>query len=238
MVHTGIEPTASALLAPWAQQLSFANYTQSPSCLPVFGNAFQEGLLHHLSRNRGEADWLVVPWIFFFALLVDRSDICFLPAVRMSLHNHALSKKITSGLKVMLPSSFTTHGCFISGLCLKWPLCQSVPLKVYFLLPSFPLVSEAHSPCRLLFRVLHHWGACPSWSWVHVFLSFPVATDTSVEASLIALHISCHIGLHVGFGFPYPFSVCLDNTSIFLLNYLSLLSSHSTSQWPELLLNI
>lgn len=131
MVHTGIEPTASALLAPWAHQLSFANYTQSPSCLPVFGNAFQEGLLHHLSRDRGEADWLVVPWIFFFALLEDRSDICFLPAVKMSLHNHALSKKITSGFKVMLPSSFTTHGCFISGLCLKWPLCQSAPLKVY-----------------------------------------------------------------------------------------------------------
>lgn len=123
-------------------------------------------------------------------------------------------------------------------------LLKVVPMSVcssdgmYSLLFSILLVSEAHSPWRLLSHVLHHWGACPIWSWVHVFLSFPVATDIFAEASLIALHISCHIWLHVGFGFPCSFSACLDNTSIFLLNYLSLLSSHSTSQWPELFLDI
>lgn len=31
----------------------------------MFGNAFQERLLHHLSRDRDEADWHVVPRIFF-----------------------------------------------------------------------------------------------------------------------------------------------------------------------------
>lgn len=202
-------------------------------------NAFQEGLLHHLSRDRGEADWSVVPWIFLFALLEYRSDIYFLPALGnlpsspcplkenhewpqsdvTQLPHHPWVHPFRSLLKVVPISVCSTEG-------------------IYSLLSSFPLVSEACNPWRLLFHLLHHQDAHPIWLWVHVFLSFPVSTDISVEASLIALQTSCHIWLHVGFGFPYPFTACLDNISIFLLNYLSLLSSHSASQWPELFLGI
>jgi len=47
-----------------------------------YGNVFQEDFLHHLPRNTGEADWPVVPWIFFLDLLEYNIGICSLPVFR------------------------------------------------------------------------------------------------------------------------------------------------------------
>lgn len=38
-----------------------------------FGNIFQDYLPHHLSRDHGEADNAVAPWVSFLALFEDRS---------------------------------------------------------------------------------------------------------------------------------------------------------------------
>ena len=41
----------------------------------------QDELLHHLSRDGGEADWSVVPWILLLALCEDWSDIGLSPVL-------------------------------------------------------------------------------------------------------------------------------------------------------------
>jgi len=41
----------------------------------------QDKLLHHLSRDGGEADRPLVPWVFFFALFEDWSDIGLSPVL-------------------------------------------------------------------------------------------------------------------------------------------------------------
>jgi len=48
----------------------------------MFGDGFQEYLLHPLSRDTGEADQPVVTCVFFLACLEDASDICFFPLFR------------------------------------------------------------------------------------------------------------------------------------------------------------
>ena len=42
----------------------------------------QDELFHHLSRDAGEADWLVVPWVLLLALFEDCSDNDFPPVLR------------------------------------------------------------------------------------------------------------------------------------------------------------
>ena len=46
------------------------------------GDGIQDKLFHHLSRDRGEADWPVITWIFLFALFEDWSDIGYPPVFR------------------------------------------------------------------------------------------------------------------------------------------------------------
>lgn len=48
----------------------------------IFGNGFQEDMLHHLPRQRDEADWPVVPQMLCLVLLEDRMDISCLPGLR------------------------------------------------------------------------------------------------------------------------------------------------------------
>jgi len=48
--------------------------------LHLLGDDFQNELHHHLSRDGGEADWLVGPWVFLLALCEDWNDFGF-PAV-------------------------------------------------------------------------------------------------------------------------------------------------------------
>lgn len=52
----------------------------------IFGNGFQNYLLHHLPKDQGEAgslscDWHVVLWILFLALPEYKNDIIFLPVL-------------------------------------------------------------------------------------------------------------------------------------------------------------
>lgn len=45
----------------------------------MFGNGFQEDLIHHIPSDQGESDWHIISQILLLALLEDWSDIRFLP---------------------------------------------------------------------------------------------------------------------------------------------------------------
>jgi len=42
----------------------------------MFGNGFQEDLIHHLPSDRDKSDWHVISQILLLVLLEDWSDIC------------------------------------------------------------------------------------------------------------------------------------------------------------------
>ncbi|XP_052520447.1 uncharacterized protein LOC128071593 [Tympanuchus pallidicinctus] len=46
------------------------------------GDDIQYKLFHHLSRDRGEADWPIIAWVFLLAYFEDRGDIGYLPVFR------------------------------------------------------------------------------------------------------------------------------------------------------------
>lgn len=47
----------------------------------------QNGLFHHLSRDGGQADLLVVSWVFLFALIKDGSNTGLPPVIRHLSHS-------------------------------------------------------------------------------------------------------------------------------------------------------
>jgi len=50
--------------------------------LQLLGDDIQNVLLHHLSRDGGDPDWLVVPWVLLLALFEDWSDTVFALVLR------------------------------------------------------------------------------------------------------------------------------------------------------------
>lgn len=81
--------------------------------LHVFGNVFQDYLPLHFLRDWCEVDQSVA-FQFLLLVLLDHSDICFLPVLR-NLHLHNLSKMTKSSLTMTLASSLNTHECILSG---------------------------------------------------------------------------------------------------------------------------
>jgi len=73
-------------------------------------------LLHHLSRDGGEVDQPVVPWVLLLALFEDWSDFGFPPVLRHSPVLQNLSKMMESGSAMTFTSSLSTGGC-IPSLC-------------------------------------------------------------------------------------------------------------------------
>ena len=49
--------------------------------LHLLNDILQNELLHHISRDGGEADWPVVPWVLLLAPFEDWSDIGFSPVL-------------------------------------------------------------------------------------------------------------------------------------------------------------
>ena len=56
----------------------------TPDNLHLLDDDLQDELLHHLSRDGGEADWPVVPWVLLLALFEDWSDTGLSPVLRHS----------------------------------------------------------------------------------------------------------------------------------------------------------
>ena len=69
----------------------------------LLGDGIQNRLFHHLSRDRGEADWPVVSWILLLALfegMMSGVMLAILQSSGTSPINKDLSKMIKSGLAI------------------------------------------------------------------------------------------------------------------------------------------
>ena len=117
--------------------------------LYLFTNGSQDYLLHHLPRNRGEADQPVVCWIPLLLFLKTGVTFAFSWSSGASSSRHGLSQIIKSGLTMTPASSLSSHGCTLLGpmdlrMCglfqcsLTWSLSTKGKSS---LLQTFPLVS-------------------------------------------------------------------------------------------------
>lgn len=80
----------------------------------MLGDDLQNVLFHHLSRDGGEADWLVVPWIpLLLASFEDESNIGF-PLGPVPVFCD-FSTMVESGLATASASSLSTCECISSG---------------------------------------------------------------------------------------------------------------------------
>ena len=85
----------------------------TPDNFPFFhllDDDLQNELPHHLSRDGGEADQPVVPWVLLLALFEDWSDIGLSPVSGTSPVLQELSKMMESGSAMMSSSSLSTRG--------------------------------------------------------------------------------------------------------------------------------
>lgn len=169
----------------------------------MFGNAFQEGLFHRLSRDRGEADWPVVPWIFLFALLEDRSDVCILPVIR-TLPSAPLPLKVAS--KWCYPAPSLPMGASFQVSVKSGPHVSLLHWRCVFLALKLPFgfrdlqFLKAADPCPSSLGCLSHlvMGPCfPQFSCCYRHICRSLSYCTS--------HLLPHIWFHVGFGFLIPF---------------------------------
>jgi len=67
-----------------------------------------------------------------------------------------------------------------------------------------------------------HQGHCPIQQRAPIFPSLPFVTYVLTEA-LLVFDIPHRLQFQLGFGFPDLIPACLDNVSVFLTGYLSLL---------------
>lgn len=134
-----------------------------------------------------------------------------------SLHHHSLSKWPQSDV-TQLPHCPWVYP--FSSLLKVVPMSVCSTEGVHSLLSGFPLASETRSSWRLLFRVLQHWVLAPfghgsMFSLIFLLLQTYLQKPLLLHFTSLATYLIPH-----GFWFPYPFSACLDNTSIFPLNHL------------------
>lgn len=73
--------------------------------LDMFGSGFQMNSFHHLSRNRGEAGWPVVPQIPLLALLEVSGDTHFFFPVLENLPDWLDFSKIIKSVLAMISAS-------------------------------------------------------------------------------------------------------------------------------------
>jgi len=93
--------------------------------LHLIDDDLQNKQLHHLSRDGGEADWPVVPWVLLLALFEDWSDTGFSPVLQ------DFSKMIERGSAndiCQLPQYSWGHSMgaygFVGGSLLGLTLCS------------------------------------------------------------------------------------------------------------------
>ena len=86
-------------------------------------HSFQEDPLHDLARHRGETDWPVVPWVFFFSLFKNGGYISPFQSAGTSPDCHDFSNTMDSGLATSSASSLRICRCIPLGpmdLCAFW----------------------------------------------------------------------------------------------------------------------
>jgi len=88
--------------------------------LHLLDDDLQDKMLNHLSRDGGEADRPVVPWVLLLALFEDWSDIGFLQSSGASPVLQDLSKMMESSSAITSASSLSTYGCIPLGPMDLW----------------------------------------------------------------------------------------------------------------------